>query len=371
MLGKANARIILGGPHITNVSNSHTVNQFPGVTVFVRGDGEFVVYELLKGTDPSHIPGTFTPANSSRHITTSSVITDLSELPIIDRRFSHGEPFRRLNKDWYGMTVSRGCLFKCSFCAGSSWSSGIRYRTTPFEQISEEVAYLRELGASGIRLFDDLPFRGKRALLQFLTQVRSRFGTSLSWEVNFPLQYCMSLNDEDWQTLAENNIRTLIFGVEAADPELRASLGKRAEENRLWSVINASLRWNIGLRLYFIIGTPGEPAESTDRTVSLAKRLATIPVLPGLEGIRCSLFAYKPMPGSKLWTDLTSQHYNESELLQYVDFELSVSEFQKHAWRSKLKLSELTPEELSLRIDDFYSVTEKTNSDSMTGMWPI
>jgi anaerobic magnesium-protoporphyrin IX monomethyl ester cyclase len=355
LLTSGSWKIVLGGPHITNVSNEHLIRYFGDTPIFVRGDGEEPMTDLLNGRSPSQISGAFT--SSSQGMTnTRSISNNLSELPIIDRRFSHGEPFRRLEKQWFGLTLSRGCLFRCSFCAGSSYSSGMPYRYTSTTRTFTELEYLTGLGASGIRLFDDLPFKGKRALMAFLAETYNRFGRTLSWDINFPLQYCLTLDDSDWGMLAQYGVNMLIFGVESADPSLRAALGKRVDDTGLYRVIKAASETQVALRLYFIIGTPGESAQSTDQTIALATKLATLPDLRGPEPITCSVFAYKPMPGSQLWNDLLMRGYNEDQLLQYTDFEVSVKMWQKHAWQSSLKLSELTPEQLAERIDRFYTV---------------
>jgi anaerobic magnesium-protoporphyrin IX monomethyl ester cyclase len=365
-------RIVLGGPHITNVSNEHTINYFGNMPTFVRGDGESPMIDLLRGLPPSRISGVFTGSSQDGGHSTRSIFQDLSELPIIDRRFSDGEPFLRLQKRWFGLTLSRGCLFRCSFCAGSSYSSGMPYRSTSTARTLTELEYLIGLKASGIKLFDDLPFRGKRALTTFLGESYQRFGQSLSWDINFPLQYCMTLNNDDWSLLAQYGVYRLIFGVESADPTLRAALGKRVNDTGLWRVIRAASESQIALRLYFIIGTPGESAESTDQTIALATKLATLPDLTGPEPITCNVFAYKPMPGSQLWNNLLAKGYCEDQLLQYIDFETSVKIGQKYAWQSTLELSELTPRQLAERIDAFHTAATSANphiyDDNMTSV---
>jgi anaerobic magnesium-protoporphyrin IX monomethyl ester cyclase len=360
LLGAGPWNIVLGGPHITNVSNEHAIRYFGNEPVFVRGDGEQPMIDLLNGRSPAQITGAFT-GYSGGASDARSISNDLSELPIIDRRFSDGEPFLRLQKNWYGLTLSRGCLFRCSFCAGSSHSNGIPYRSSSMSRTFAELDYLVGLGASGIRLFDDLPFKGKRPLLSFLMEINNQFGPTLSWDINFPLQYCMTLSNDDWRLLAQCGVNTLIFGVEAADPTLRATLGKRVDDTGLWRVIRAASEYEIALRLYFIIGVPGESAESTDQTIALATKLASLPDLTGPEPITCSVFAYKPMPGSQLWSDLLRKGYSEDQLLQYTDFEMSVKTWQKHAWQSSLKLSELTPNQLAARIDAYYTAANAAN----------
>jgi anaerobic magnesium-protoporphyrin IX monomethyl ester cyclase len=361
--------LILGGPHITNMPDAELISQFGGFPVYVRGDGESPVVRLLEGVAPSQICGAFGGGIMPGRASSGVALSSLTDLPMIDRRFSHGEPFDRLNRRWYGLTLTRGCVFRCAFCAGSSHSSGMPYRANSATRVFDEIDYLVGLGASGIRIFDDLPFKGKRPLIAFLGEALERYAHALAWELSFPLQYCQTLTPAEWQFLSDAHLLTITTGVEAADADMRADLGKRVNDSRLREIVATALEYGIGLRLYFIIGSPGESAASVDRTVALARELAFLPARSGTEGVRCSIFAYKPMPGSKLWEQLIAEGYTASQLLDYTDFELAVPEFQKHAWRSSLKLSELGPGELSERIDRFYFETQTVNSESTGGRY--
>ncbi|WP_189333961.1 B12-binding domain-containing radical SAM protein [Actinoplanes ianthinogenes] len=372
-------RVVVGGPHITNVSDELVAKQFGPRAVYVRGDGERAVLELIGGADPAGVPGVLTgkaaglpgAAMISTSITVRPTYVDVTAMPMIDRRFSRGEPFERLGRRWYGLTMSRGCLFRCAFCAGSSHSSGIPYRVSSYDSVFREVDYLVGLGATGIRVFDDLPFKGKRPLLDFLGQAHRRYGDRLAWELSFPLQYGVGLSADEWRHLSEYGLATVISGVEAADMTLRYQLGKRVTDGRIWDIVNGAARSGIDLRFYFIIGLPGESRESTEQTLSFARDLASVGSRSGRQGVRCLVFGYKPMPGSALWADLLRAGHTEEELLSFTDFTLTVPEFQKHAWRSSLTLSELNPEEISQMIDEFYVQTQTFNSDLMTTDSPM
>ena len=358
-------RLMVGGPHPLNVSDSHLTTQFKPADLVIRGDGEIPVLQALAGVPFEDIPGAMQPRfpeMSSR--SRLSIAEVLDDTPIIDRQFSHGEPVERLGRSWYSVTFSRGCVFRCTFCAGSSHTSGMPYRAMQHGRIFAELEYLLALGASGIRLADDLPFKGKYALLTFMKQVRQRYASKLAWDLNFPLQYCMSLGDEDWSDLADAGVVRLTLGIEAGDFALRAALGKRIRDEQIWELIAKAESFNIGLKLYFLVGTPNEAASATDHTINLALRVSDRRSssewmnAANAEGVRSSLFVYKPMPGSKLWEDLTREGFSEEDLLRYLDFELSVQEFQKHAWQTKLQLAELTPSQLAQRVNVYYEQSE-------------
>jgi hypothetical protein len=64
------------------------------------------------------------------------------------------------------------------------------------------------------------------------------------------------------------------------------------------------------------------------------------------------------VPGSRLWADLLQTGYTERQLLDYLDFSVQTPEFRKHAWRSRLRLSEVAPDELSTMVSSYYARVE-------------
>jgi anaerobic magnesium-protoporphyrin IX monomethyl ester cyclase len=341
--------IVVGGPHVTNVSLDHLRETLGPATYVVRGDGEQAICQLLDGVEPHRVPGVYALTPSATG-SPSATYLPASAQPMIDRRFSEGEPIHRLGGRWYGLTMSRGCKFRCSFCSGSVHSNGMPYRAAPDAAI-KEIEHLINLGATGIRLVDDLPFLGKKALLSFMESAPVA-SSALAWDINFPLQYCRTATGDEWKALRTYGVETVTLGVESADESLRTALGKRIYSGDLERTIDIILSSGISVKLYFIVGTPGEPAAVSRATVDLAVSLSQSGSRQAY--VDCNVFIYKPMPGSRLWAELREQGRSERELLAYSDFELTETEFQKHAWRSSLTLAELGPRELTLLVDEFY-----------------
>jgi anaerobic magnesium-protoporphyrin IX monomethyl ester cyclase len=348
--GAFDGPIVVGGPHVTNVSLDYVRATLPGADYVVRGDGEEAMCRLLAGADPHEVPGVHALDESATG-SPPGVYLSSDAIPRIDRRFSEGEPIARLGGAWYGVTMSRGCKFRCRFCSGSVHSNGMPYRADARGAVGE-IEHLAGQGATGIRLVDDLPFLGKKALHAFLLEVAERDMPRLSWDINFPLQYCRTVTFDEWRALRDLGLETVTLGVESADESLRTALGKRIRAADLERVIDALLENGIAVKLYFIIGTPEESGESCRETVELAVSLSQMRTRGTY--VDCNVFIYKPMPGSRLWSELRDAGYSEAELLAYADFELTEAEFQKHAWRSDLSLAELPPEALTDLVDEFY-----------------
>ncbi len=78
------------------------------------------------------------------------------------------------------------------------------------------------------------------------------------------------------QSMYDAGIRTILTGVETADPECMVSIGQNIKVN---SIIQEKLKWceEIGIKAYtfFLIGSPEESWSSIKRTVASAKELGT------------------------------------------------------------------------------------------------
>lgn len=99
-------------------------------------------------------------------------------------------------------------------------------------------------------------------------------------------------------------------------------------------------------------------------TIALAKKLFSMSFRGTEYLFRPRFFMYKPFPKTALWTKLVENGYNIETLLNYSDFIIDVEYFNKHAWGTTLKLSELNPEEIANIINEFYSfINNKKNND--------
>jgi radical SAM superfamily enzyme YgiQ (UPF0313 family) len=74
--------------------------------------------------------------------------------------------------------------------------------------------------------------------------------------------------------LIKDTVKTLTFGVEAATEHLRRILGKPMTDEEVISRIDAIMALkSFNLKLYFMIGLPGETADDIDRIPELVKRI--------------------------------------------------------------------------------------------------
>ncbi|MFF5263140.1 B12-binding domain-containing radical SAM protein [Actinomadura viridis] len=347
--------VIAGGPHVSSMPPGHFVKRLTRAGILVRGDGEEKIVDILRDVHPLAVPGVyFRDALGGVVASGPDAPLDLDGLPVPDRTLLDTEPYRRDGLRWMDVSISRGCVFTCRFCAGSCRSNGTTYRRRSLGSVREELRHLvARYGIEGVQIVDDLPFNGRARLEEFLGLLE-RDGIALRWEVNLPLQFLRGLPEETIARARRAGVVRLSFGIESASFETRRAMGKLSKDQDLFRIVGTLTRHRISAKGYFIIGFPGESRAEMEATLGLARRLHDTGLAGGVAHFRPRVFMFKPMPGSALWTRLLAEGRTEEEMLDYADFDVEQDYFRKHAWGAGSRYSLVEPEDVHALINAFY-----------------
>lgn len=184
--------------------------------------------------------------------------------------------------------ASRGCPIACNMCAYTMLEGG-PLRKSDATRVVDEIAYLQETyGITHFR-FRDANFSYDRRLLKaIIAQLKMR---NITIDATAELSIEM-LDRATLESMYEAGIRTLLTGVETADPECMVSIGQNIKVN---AIIQDKLKWcdEIGMKVYtfFLIGSPEESWASIKHTVAFAKELGT----------ESTLTLMTPFPGTPLY----------------------------------------------------------------------
>ena len=184
--------------------------------------------------------------------------------------------------------ASRGCPIACNMCAYTMLEGG-PLRKSDATRVVDELEYLQKTyGITHFR-FRDANFSYDRRLLKaIISQLKMR-GVTIEATAELSLEM---LDRAALESMYEAGIRTLLTGVETADPDCMQSIGQNIKVNPL---IQQKIGWcnEIGIKVYtfFLIGTPEERWESVKRTVAFAKTLGT----------ESTLTLMTPFPGTPLY----------------------------------------------------------------------
>lgn len=279
----ATLRVVIGGVHVSALPE-RTLQEFPAFDIGVVGEGEETFLELLRAwkngkESLAAIPGLVTPGGLT------APRPRIGDQTLLPRPAWDLLPPSKIAL----VMTSRGCPFACNFCMNPN---GRIVRKRGVDQVLEEIAWLvRERGARHLIFCDEIFTVDKnRAHAVLDGMLGLNFGPG---SLTFSAQTHVNCIDEPLLAkMREAGVTTLGFGIETADPEALAQMGKGTNLQKIRHAVDLAKKTNVGLTTYFILGQPNETWTSAWRSLWFAARIN--PVLP-IFGIMV------PYPGTKVW----------------------------------------------------------------------
>ena len=307
--------IVLGGAH-PSVLKEKTLEEIPSADFIVFGEGEETIVELLdylakKGEPLNKIKGlAWKHEGKIKCNDDRPSIPDPDQLPfpdktLIEQSLYHQQSFLGYSKKIQSIYTTRGCPFRCVFCAsGFKLTSQIRERS--IDNVMEEIDYMRTQHDFNYLLIKDDVFTIRRSrVIEFCAAIKERH-PDLKW-------HCMAnVNTVDAELLAimkDAGLHDIFFGIESGNPEILKNTLKGTTIKKVWEAVKSCDQ--LGVRTYgaFILGLPGETYETLEETIEFA---CALPLT--LAGFSILI----PYPGTKVYDD-----YFEtvpSQPINYRDF---------------------------------------------------
>lgn len=286
--------VMAGGPCIT----ANPEPMAPFLDVAVMGEGELIipaitqVLENTRGERRQQVleqlakaPGVYVPAlgnpvtrqwlkDLDSYNTTSVVLTPDTSLG-----------------DMYLMEVTRGCAWGCRFCLAGYLFRPMRARSLPvlLDAAREGLRHRKRLGLVGAAV-SDYPWIDE--LVARLREMGANLSAS-SLRLR-PLSRALV------SALLETGAHTLTFAPEAGSDRLREIINKGVSEEDIFNGVEYTAQFHVGrLKLYFMVGLPGETDEDIEALVRLclACRERLDAVSPGTELV-VSLTPFVPKAGT-------------------------------------------------------------------------
>ncbi len=183
-------------------------------------------------------------------------------------------PFAEVVHDRINLEIMRGCPHRCRFCHAVNFKNKLRFRPVDVLVQQAEAVY-KSTGHDEIAL-TSLSSGDYPHIAELMTRLNARFGMR-KVSVSLP-----SLRIDE--RLAElprllKTVRKSGFTVapEAGTEELRRIIRKPIRDEDLWATARAAFEegWN-HLKLYFMIGLPGETERDIDGIVETARRVSAV-----------------------------------------------------------------------------------------------
>lgn len=264
-------KVIVGG------AKSESAKEIPFVDAVIHGYGEDKVLDYLNTL----------PHNPKKSKQKSFTIANNLECPRIikddpiDKHFSIENLAHRfidqdciLHNETLPLEVSRGCIFKCAFCAFPlNGKSKLDYLRAP-ELIKEELIHNYEkYGTTNYYLSDDTFNDSTEKVSKIHKAI-----TSLSFKINFVTYLRLDLlnaHKEQITMLKEMGLASPFFGIESLNQKSASIIGKGMNVNKakefLLELYHDHWKGEIPITCSFIVGLPYETKQTIEETYRWVK----------------------------------------------------------------------------------------------------
>ena len=279
--------IIAGGPCCYNPLPLSSI-----IDLFVVGEFEPVADRLIEGlveglspVDLAHEQGIF--CSEIKNEVTAAKAEDMDSIPAPTNQPQIESPSLApaLGRTFM-VEVSRGCNMLCRFCM---------YSHCTFPKRDRSLSKLKEIILTGRRVTGATKISLIGALVLDHPQIKDllRFLASENLTASLPSARIDQIDDEILELMGNLGVRTLTVAPEGS-PHVRSILKKGISEQGLRYSLKAARAHGIRrLKLYFIVGVPGQSQEDLDYIVDLSSELSRS---YGSKGISLSVNPLIPKP---------------------------------------------------------------------------
>lgn len=192
--------------------------------------------------------------------------------------------------------TSRGCPFRCTYCASQSfWRGKTRFRSA--DSVVDEIRHLVETyKPAEIVILDDLWMADRQ---RFKTIVNQLVELGIPKQVSFR-GFCRSniIDEETILLLKKLNYRFVRFGAETGSEELLKRIkGQAISVADHQRVVDLCHKHGLRCGASFMFGLPGETVEDLQKTIDFLRKNKKYFEIIGF-------YLFNPIPGTVLWEEL-------------------------------------------------------------------
>lgn len=271
-LKKANPGIIIiaGGTHATFLAEELTMNTC--IDVVVLHEGEIAFTEILecleRGTDLSTVKGI--QFQSGGKSVRTQKRAPLRELDLLSLPARHLLPDHTIYSRKHILS-SRGCVFKCIYCASSAMNQ-YRWRHRSAANVISEIESVVSHYSTSFYFADD-NFPVNRQRVDDICRGIIGNGINSKWSCLARLEF---INDARLlEIMARSGCKEIFIGVESGSNRILKKMDRKYTAEDVKQTIRLCSEMGISTTASFIIGSPLERVEDIRRTFKLCMDLNT------------------------------------------------------------------------------------------------
>jgi radical SAM superfamily enzyme YgiQ (UPF0313 family) len=257
--------IAVGGAHMSTFRRK-AMADCPAIDYGFVLEGETSFRELCLGTDLDSARGILFRRDGDIVEAPPAGDQRLDEVPF--PRYGRFELSRYLVKRM-NIVTSRGCPYRCTFCAVEA-AIGRRFRPRSPEAIMAEIGYWYDRGYRDFGIADDnfslLPDRVD-ALCALLEQRR----LDVTLECSNGLR-ADAVDEGLLRRMRGVGFETVAFGVEAGNDRILQALRKGESIEAIDTAIRTACDLGFNVILFFLVGSPTETRADVEESIALARK---------------------------------------------------------------------------------------------------
>jgi len=324
------------GPH-TIVLPEDTLKRSTAIDFVTTGEFDFAVAEIARGIPFLNVDGIAYRENGViKRTPDRPPLQDLDSLPFVTDVYARDLVIEQyyngyLKHPYVSFYTGRGCRARCTYCLWPQTISGHAYRTRSTGKVYDEMV-------NAIRLFpqvkefflDDATFTDNpfRAI-----EIAGKFkGLGITWSCNAR----PNVAKETLRALKDSGLRLLTVGFESGNQQILNNIKKGTRLDKIREFVKSTRELGILVHGAFILGLPGETAETIEETMRFALEMDPY-------SIQISLVA--PYPGTELYAQALREGWLTSAGDQLV---------RNGIQNSAISYSSISSEELFEQVERFY-----------------
>jgi radical SAM superfamily enzyme YgiQ (UPF0313 family) len=260
---------VAGGPHASALPEQ-VAHDFDFVIV---KEGETALLNLVR---------TLTRGESPRRILNEAPLADLDLLPFPDYSLVNVSSYRRVvdGKPSLSILSSRGCPYRCVFCNSIVMGGHQRVRFRSATNVVAEIQQLKAAwGVTSFRFQDDILTINLPRLRELTTRLSRE---AITYRCFGRADLCTR---EVVDLLREGGCRHIAFGIESGSQFILNRMRKGLTIERIRQGIAAARAAGLIVRVYLMVGFPGETWQTIQETVDLMlecapDEFAVYPLIP-------------------------------------------------------------------------------------------
>ena len=194
--------------------------------------------------------------------------------------------------DYICIITSRGCPFRCSYCASHQLSPELRFRN-PAEVVREIAFWEKNKKVRDFVFYDDaLLMHPQKKIVAVLNEI-----INMKMQLRFHLPngiHAREIDDKIAEKMFQAGIHTIRLGFETVNHYVQLKTGGKINNIEFKNAVNCFLKAGFKtdqIGAYLLIGLPGQSVQEVKNSINFVKECGAHP----------RLARFSPIPGTKIW----------------------------------------------------------------------